>query len=73
MSQKNLEKWGTNTGTTSKKGRPLNIPDQTMQFLMLITEPAPLTHEASHSAFIKNAVLSELRNLIVTCSNRGSY
>lgn len=72
MSQRNLDKWGT-AGTTQKKSRPLSIPQQTMEFLMLITQPAALTHEASHSAFIRNAVLEELRVLIRTCDERGSY
>lgn len=55
------------------KSRPMSIPPQVMDFLMTITEPEKLTHEASHSAFIRNTVLQELRDKIVTCDKRGSY
>lgn len=55
------------------KKRPLNIPQDSMNFLMLITKPAALDHEASHANFIRNAVLEEIRARIVTCDMNGGY
>lgn len=58
---------------SGKKGRPVNIPQDTMDLLMILTEPEPLDHTAEHSAFIKNAVLLELRAKIIECDRRGSF
>ena len=62
---------GMSTGTSRNK--PLNIPQATMDFLMLITQPAALSHEASHAAFIKNAVLADIRLTIQRCDQKGGY
>lgn len=59
--------------TSSGKNRPLNIPQATMDFLMILTEPAQLRHTAEHADFIKNAVLADLRLKIITCDARGGY
>lgn len=59
--------------TDDRKGRPLNIPQACMDFLMIITEPAALSHEASHAAFIKNAVLADIRAKIIRCDAKGGY
>lgn len=58
---------------SGKKGRPINIPQATMDFLMIITAPKQLSHKAEHADFIKNAVLAELRETIIECDRRGSF
>lgn len=55
------------------RGRLLSIPPATMDFLMTITEPAQLDHNATHADFIRNNVLKEIRDKVIVCDQRGSY
>lgn len=59
--------------SADKKGRALNIPQSTLDFLDAITMPAKLKHTASHADFIRNAVLQEIRDKIEVCNNKRSF
>jgi len=61
------------TRTDVKKGRPLNIPRETIEFLQLILNPEPLKHDASHADFIKNEVKRELWATIMRCHAKKAY
>jgi len=59
-------------GTESRR-TPLNLDPNVMKFLMTITQPADLRHDASLADFIRNSVLEEIRRKIVNAENKNSY
>jgi hypothetical protein len=63
----------TRTSTDTKKSRPLNIPQATMEFLEILLAPAQLSHKADHADFIRNAVLADLLTSIRRCDQKGGY
>jgi len=59
-------------GTESKR-TPLNLDPNVMTFLMTITQPKQLNHDASLADFIRNNVLEEIRRKIAYAENKNSY
>jgi len=61
-------------GVEDKSRRtPINLDPYIMKFLMTITHPPELKHDASLADFIRNNVLEEIRRKIIHAEDKNSY
>lgn len=72
MPRSKLNESLTRMGGNSKR-RVVVLDDAIMKFLMIITQPADLNHDAPHADFIRNNVLEEVRRKIINAENSRSY